>query len=369
MLASNEKPHLPFANDSEVGPDTWELDLPLVHPTYLRLLVAAAKAEGVDLDACLVPLGLNARWLSNCDEPVSLAVWRDLMLSLERCAPRPGLAIRLGRRVPLLAHGPLAYLMASASNLRQALEALVRFAPLRLAVLNVQVRERKGSLELHVRPRVALGDVERFTLDFLLAMICSMLEELSPEARRNTTLRLSGMGADIARAWAEVGVHVEGGARWPTLFVPAVLADASVPTASAEDYTRAWRACEDAERHQGWSASLRSRIEQLFRTGHAANYKLPKVAEHLGTSRRTVIRRLADEGTTFSDLVDASRKQRLMRRMSDRHPAQRERKLNLAEIAEDLGYADSAVLSRAVQRWFGLSPRELQRQVDAACQS
>jgi AraC-like DNA-binding protein len=351
-----------IAEPSASPPD---LNLPLVHPAYLRLLATAAAAEGVDLGPCLAPLGLQVTQLERSDAPVSLAVWRSLMLSLDRVAPRPGLPMRLGRRVPLLSHGSLAYLMVSSSDLRQALEGLVRFAPLRLAVLNLRLRERGQHVELHVRPLVSLGDVERFTLEFLLAMLCKAMRDLCGGASRFMKLHLPGSMARSTRIWAEQGVSVAKSAGWPYFSFPNSLARMALPTASGPDRLLAWQACEEAERHRGWAPSISSHIEQLFRTGPSTNYKLEQVAAQLGMSRRTIARRLDAEHTSFSALVDASRKQRLLRRLADRRSNQIERSLTLAEIAEDLGYADGAVLARAVQRWFGISPSDLRRWVDA----
>lgn len=349
---------------AEPSATTPDLNLPLVHPAYLRLLVTAAAAEGIDPGLCLAPLGLNLTQLKRSDVPVSLAVWRSVMLSLERVAPRPGLPMRLGRRVPLLSHGALAYLMVSSSDLRQALEGLVRFAPLRLAVLNLRLRERGQHVELHARPLVSLGDVERFTLEFLLSMLCKAIRDLCGSASRVMKLHLPGSMARNTRIWAEQGVSVSRSAGWPYFSFPGSLAAMALPTASGPDRLLAWQACEEAERHRGWSPSISSRIEQLFRTGPSTNYKLEQVAEQLGLSRRTIARRLTEEQTNFSALVDASRKQRLLRRLAERR-SNPSRSLTLAEIADDLGYADGAVLGRAVQRWFGISPSDLQRWVDA----
>jgi len=329
-------------------------DLPWVHPVYLRLLIAGAAAEGIALTDRLLPPGLDAAALDAHDGPVPLATWRQAMLGLQRQSRRPGLAVRLGRQVPLLAHGPLAYLMASSRDLRQALEALVRFAPLRLAVLELRLRETGQGVELHARPRVSLGDVEAFTLDFLWAMLATMLVELRPGSGRTMTLRLPEARAEAAAAWAEQGVALERSTAGSLLVLPRSLAEAPLPTASPSEHLRAWQACEQAEREQGWSKSTAALIEQLFRTGAAAGYSLDWVAARLGMSRRTVIRRLGDEGTTFSALVEASRKERLRRRLA-------ERQLTLGEIAVDLGYADGSAFSRAVQRWFGMAPRALQR--------
>ena len=101
---------------------------------------------------------------------------------------------------------------------------------------------------------------------------------------------------------------------------------------------------------------MAAQIEQLFRTASAASYSLARVAERLGVSRRTVMRRLSAEGTQFSVLVEASRQQRLLRRLS-------ERQLTLGDIAVDLGYADGSAFNRAVRRRFGIGPRDLQRAV------
>jgi AraC-like DNA-binding protein len=129
-----------------------------------------------------------------------------------------------------------------------------------------------------------------------------------------------------------------------------------LPTASASEYQRAWRACEEAEREQGWAKSLSAQIEQLFRTDSADSYHLGWVASRLGVSRRTVMRKLEAEGTRFSTLVEASRRQRLLRRLA-------ERQLTLGEIAIDLGYADGSAFHRAVRRWFGVGPQALQRSI------
>jgi AraC-like DNA-binding protein len=282
-------------------------------------------------------------------------LWRRLLLGLQRIHPHPGLAVRLGRRVPLLAHGPVGYLLATARTLRQALEGLARFAPLRLAVLDVQLHEGKRGMELCAHPRVALGDVECFTLDFLWAMVCSMLEDLSPGACRVATLRLPNLDADTTATWRERGVRVERGVG-PMLLLPHALADTVLPTGSAREHQLAWQACEEAERQQGWTGSTTARVQQLFRVGSSQHYQLESVAAELGVSRRTVMRRLAAEGTSFAALVDASRRQRLLRRLA-------EPQTTLSAIAEDLGYADGSALGRAVQRWFGMGARALQREI------
>jgi AraC-like DNA-binding protein len=78
------------------------------------------------------------------------------------------------------------------------------------------------------------------------------------------------------------------------------------------------------------------------------------VAETLWTSRRSLQRRLADRGTSYTDLLDAVRLERAVDWLerTDRP---------VVEISHDLGYADPANFTRAFRRWTGVPPDRFRR--------
>ncbi len=74
------------------------------------------------------------------------------------------------------------------------------------------------------------------------------------------------------------------------------------------------------------------------------------VASRLGMSGRTLQRRLADNGETFQQLVDAARRElaeRLLRRTE----------YSLAEVAFLTGFSEQSAFTRAFKRWAGQTPR------------
>lgn len=75
------------------------------------------------------------------------------------------------------------------------------------------------------------------------------------------------------------------------------------------------------------------------------------VATALALSRRTLQRRLDDEGASFSDLVGDVR-----RGLAELYL--RESSLPIAEIAARLGYADPRAFQRAFREWHGTTPSE-----------
>ena len=68
-------------------------------------------------------------------------------------------------------------------------------------------------------------------------------------------------------------------------------------------------------------------------------------------SPRTLKRRLAEQGTTYSEIIDDARRQRALLLLGDR-------RLTLDAIAAQLGYSDTANFTRAFKRWTGKTPGE-----------
>lgn len=75
------------------------------------------------------------------------------------------------------------------------------------------------------------------------------------------------------------------------------------------------------------------------------------IARTLGMSARNLQRHLAEEGTSFKDLLNDARVT-LGRNYVE------EGRLSVTEIAFVLGFADTSTFSRAFKRWTGRSPRE-----------
>ena len=81
-----------------------------------------------------------------------------------------------------------------------------------------------------------------------------------------------------------------------------------------------------------------------------------EVATQLGISVATLHRRLASEDTTFKKISDEACKSLASLLIG-------QRSLSVATIARRLGYSETAALTRAFHRWFGMSPREYRKKL------
>lgn len=88
-------------------------------------------------------------------------------------------------------------------------------------------------------------------------------------------------------------------------------------------------------------------LEQLA----PGNFGLDDAARRLRMSARTLGRRLAEEGTTFKQLVDDARKSVALRLVAGHE-------LGLSEVALLAGFSETPSFYRAFRRWTGLTPNQ-----------
>jgi AraC-like DNA-binding protein len=80
------------------------------------------------------------------------------------------------------------------------------------------------------------------------------------------------------------------------------------------------------------------------------------VARALAVSRRTLSRRLADEGTSFRDILDDVRRESACALLQDRS-------LSVGDVAFFLQYSEPAAFHRAFRRWTGQTPQDFRAAV------
>jgi AraC-like DNA-binding protein len=95
-------------------------------------------------------------------------------------------------------------------------------------------------------------------------------------------------------------------------------------------------------------AVLRRTIAQLVVEGESS---IERFARRIGWSVRTLQRRLAAHGLSYSDLLSETRKTLALNLLENRG-------LCIAEIGYCLGYSDVSAFNHAFRRWVGQAPRE-----------
>jgi AraC-like DNA-binding protein len=101
------------------------------------------------------------------------------------------------------------------------------------------------------------------------------------------------------------------------------------------------------------------RVRNSLRDALPQSASLAAVAHSLHLSPRTLHRRLQEEGSSFQAIKDALRRDLAIDRLA-------KSRLGLAQLAAELGFADTAAFYRAFLRWTGVAPAQYRRRLLAA---
>ncbi|AKQ67914.1 Transcriptional regulator, AraC family [Myxococcus hansupus] len=98
---------------------------------------------------------------------------------------------------------------------------------------------------------------------------------------------------------------------------------------------------------QSFTDRVRSSILELLSEGEP---RMASVAQRLGTTERTLRRRLEEEQVSFSELIDEVRRTAARTHLMDP-------RVSVSDLAFLLGFSEVSAFSRAFKRWYGTSPR------------
>jgi len=150
------------------------------------------------------------------------------------------------------------------------------------------------------------------------------------------------------------GCEIAFGADQDQILFPG--ASASIPITQADPYLNAIlvKYCDEAlaarqAKPGPWRVRVENALVPLLPHGKA---HLAEVCAALGASPRTITRRLASEGQTFSGILDNLRQNLATRYLQ-------ERDLPISQIAWLLGYKDNSAFNHSFKRWTQSSPSQV----------
>jgi AraC-like DNA-binding protein len=324
-----------------------------VLPVATRALVAACARLGLDTDALLARAGVDRGLLDDPDARVPAeradAVWREAY----GAATDPALSLHAAEQTPFGAFRVLDYLGASGATVGEGLRRVAAYFPLVDPRAALEVEEEEGAVAIVFRGvGMALPPQAQ---EYTLAILASRVRHVAPAAE--VAVRLAFPRPAEAREHARVlGVEPAFGAAAAALAIPRAAWDAPTRTgdrslfAALDEHARALLA--RASPGAGEAARVRAAIAADL---PGKEPSLARVARRLGTSARTLQRRLGTEGTTFAAAVDEVRRERARAYLGAPD-------VSMAEVSWLLGFGEQSAFGRAFRRWTGETPTRWRRE-------
>lgn len=328
---------------------TQDLGMPAI---YLHTLAELLKAIGLDERNLLLRVGLDPVRLQSTDVRVSHAQASEFVTRAIIESGEPGLGVMLASELKLPLHGALGVAIMSSRTLKDALDLMTRYLPLRAPNLSVSCREKGGAMHYTIVCEGDPGPLKGFIMDAMLFGCVFMGAQLIGTAISGAGILRKGPEPSYFRRFRQsIVIPVDYGSQEDALVIPHAALSAPIRFSDDQLAQSSRAQCEKALKQLTEDAGFDCRVRRVIETSHPFPPKLARVAATLFVSERTLKRRLQEENASFQSLVDQVRLDRARELLTGTN-------MNLNQIADVLGYADAANFTRAFKRWTGISPSQ-----------
>lgn len=309
------------------------------------------RGLGVDPSRLVDKLGLPPGAETDFDVVLPLAKLHAFFEEAERASGDPFLGVHVAATVQRGTYDLVEYSCQNAPTVREAWIRIARYVALLndLVVATFEERGGVGRLEQRIPGNpLCLG---RHANECFAVLVLLRTRALSGAAVVPERVWFAHPAPrDTSALAAALGTHrLEFDAGATGLALPRAALDLPLLTPDP-------RLLSVLDRHATLSLSMRAPApdflgqvrQQVFTRLRDGAPDLETVARALSMSRRTLQRRLTEEGTTFQELIDGLRRELAGAYVRDTTQP-------LAVIASDLGYRETGAFLRAFKRWYGVA--------------
>lgn len=327
-------------------------------------LIGAVAQRGKPVAALFELAGLDPAEAPNADRHLPAEVYYALWDAGMKLVQDASFAVRVGAAFDLEALEAFGFLAMSCETLRDAYERTARVRSLYNVGSRWELEFDGERMRMIWMPwpvkacsELARRSVNEYQVSEMLACICQMTE------RRLVPRRIAFRHS----APRDVSTHQELMGRAPEFEADfdgfeAELGWLDEPVRGKNPKLRAYfeKQCQSARdafaSDPAFTALVRERLAASMEGGALG---MNEIARALGTSPRSLHRRLQDEGTSFNELVDQVRRQ-----FAEQYLARP--RLAISEVAYLVGFNGPSAFHKAFRRWTGVTPSEYRESLPAA---
>lgn len=320
----------------------------------LAAVVRALADEGISVELALQNTGISPQEL---DSPASKMSVSQLLIAYRnalRYSRRSDLAIRLGQGIQVTAYGIYGYALMSSPNQRALINTALKYHHLMLATADLSFREdteRKiGTWTITPIVNPTEQQLYRFIVEVYVGTLLALSGDILERPGMHLGIKVTYPHSPDIPAYEELfhcPVRYEQESN--ELILNSSWLDTPTRRHNVLTFATVENICAETLEQMGDRAGIRRELKKILLESAGRFPTIEEISEQLGTSPRTLRRKLQSEGTSYAVLLNETRVHLAKKYL-------RETILTIDEIANRVGYNDTSNFRRGFQRATGVSP-------------
>jgi len=330
--------------------DAQSLDDRIYGPFESRLLFRAAQRCGMAAGDILRNSQIRPEQLDDAAVRISARQRLSLYHNILAGCDDPGIFLRAGDAATVCSFGLWGYVLMSSNNYLNAIHVAFKYLKLTGPLLDKTFDVDSGIAMFEAKDRLLLGPLLQPVVDFWFAFVVRLSREVTRDA-------FAPAGIELEFSKPAHGDDYESMFGCPVLFEAGqnrVCFDAGnlaipLPRADALSYQICEGMCATMLKEMEMTTGPAREVRDLLLSLPGDFPSLPEVARQLYTTPRTLRRKLAEQGTSYQQILNDVRKSLALKFL-------RETRLSMDEIAERVGFSDSRNFRHAFKKWTDSTP-------------
>ena len=327
-------------------------------PYKLFALIEIAKEIGIPANQILRGTGLDLKMLEDAKTRTSVDQYVVACNNAMKLCDDPRLPFRVGNNIHLSAYGLYGFALLCSPTVRDGFNLAVRYHGLATPIFSIDWRARDDHFiwlfpnEFRVRYS---GAVKQFLLAQQLAQHITHIQDIARSDRKPLLIKIAHAPPPSAALYEEqLGCPIQFSTQATEIHYDQSLLDDRPPLTNPVTLAMLRESCENLIGRIGDESSTTGLVTQLIMERPGQFPTMEAVADNLHLTPRTLRRRLADEGTTFSNVFDDVR-----RDLAEKYLSAGD--FTVEDIAELLGFTDASNFRHSFKRWTGIVPSEFRQ--------
>lgn len=327
----------------------------LIRSSSLTYYPEVARSVGLDPRQMMRKARLPPACLDKPDTPIAVAGLRRLLESSAEASGAEDFGLRLAERGGLTNFGTVGLIVREQATVGEAIDAFSRFIHIHHDGMRLDVARGKQAVTITMRLRGRKPSASRQSIDVALGSVHRIIRSLFGHDWRPQEVHLHYPPPHDRKRYREFfGCRVIFNAKDDAIVLSAHDMERRIPNAHPLIASYLRKRIEAIEtRPASWEQKVDEVVRLLLAGGDCT---VERVAEHLACTRRTIHRRLAASGTSFSAILDAQRADLVIQLIDD--PGR-----PLADIAMQLGFSAQSAMARWFRSRFGCTITEWRKGV------
>jgi len=323
--------------------------IPFTRVSGILPVAHCLERAGAPVERIARRAGVPSQLFDRPDAPIPMVPACRFYAVAARTLGCENLGSRLGQSIDAFDLGVYGALLGRSQTLYEGLVTATTFVSSYASANREWLEEEEERIWLCQGLCEGIGSGKRQAQAFVLQLTLQSLRRILGSDWEPLALRLPDHGDDWVRG-LELGssIEIDECQDHVAISIPRSLLSHPMPSAGRDAYFDPRSTLLSTSAPDEFVDALCLYLRDLLGEGVT---DLDTLADALGTSPRSVQRRLASQGLTFSRLLERCRLKLAQEMLAD--PSAR-----VIDVAYETGYSDPGNFARAFRRWSGVTPRE-----------